>query len=258
MENKNNHKGEKLEVGEIKLAERSRFVAWLDNFWYHHKWKVIIILFFVIVFIVGAVQLISNLSDGGDDLNITIATHTIYYKENIAAIESDLGSLMPYDYNGNGKKEILLKPYKIYSPDELKDANEAETDADGNPIIYADEAYNKSQIQEYNSYLQTGDCTVMILSEYLYGELVSKREEDILLVPMSELFGENVPKGTTSDGYGVRLCDTGAYKHFESFKTIPNDAVICIMRPFVFGVGANKDKYQFATDYFKNIVTFGE
>ncbi len=247
--------GEKLDAADINLTKNNKFFTWLDNFWYHHKWKVIIITFFAIIAVVGIVQMTGK---ADYDINITVATHTIYYRENVAALESDLESLMPADRNKDGERSILLKTYKIYSESELKEANEAETDEDKNPIIYADEVYNKNQMQEYTSYIRTGDCTVMILSEYLYGELVSKREEDILLVPMSELFGEELPVGTVSNGYGVRLRDTEAYKYFDSFKTIPDDAVICIMRPFVVGVGADKEKYDFATDYFKSIVTFGE
>ena len=46
---------DKLEAGDIKAA--SPALRWLDNFWYHHKWKVIIISFFVVVFAVGIFQM---------------------------------------------------------------------------------------------------------------------------------------------------------------------------------------------------------
>ena len=103
-----------------------------------------------------------------------------------------------------------------------------------------------------------GECQIMILSEYMYHDIVSRRSGDGLLVPMSEIYGENVPAGAMSDGFGIRLTDTGAYKNLASFRAIPDDAVICIKRPFVFNEKANKDAYQFAVDYFKSIVSFGE
>jgi len=245
---------EKLGGGEIDLRAGSGLLRWLDNFWYHHKWKVIIITFFAIFFIVGIVQMAGKTES---DISVTVATHTIYYKENVDALERDLESLMPRDRNGDGKKDANLRTFKIYSEDEMKAANEAETDEDGNPVIYADEAFNKEQIKQFNSYLGLGECTVMILSEYMYDDVVARRANDGLLVPMSEIFGDNLPEGIMADGYGVRLADTGAYAHFDSFKTVPDDAVICILRPFVFNSGDGGDKYQFAVDYFKNIVSFG-
>ena len=75
---------EKQEASDINITASSPFMSWLDNFWYHHKWKVLIITFFAIVIIVGVVQML-NKED--PDSEITIATHTVYYKENVDAID---------------------------------------------------------------------------------------------------------------------------------------------------------------------------
>ncbi len=245
---------EKLQGTDIKLTSQSKFLSWLDNFWFHHKWKVIIIVFFAVVATVGVLQMI-NKED--PDVEVTIATHTIYYAENVDAIEKTLVSLMPEDLNGDGKKNVQVNLYKIYSEEEMKAANEAETDQNGYPIIYADEAYNKEQIKNYNSYLMTGQCSVMIVSEYLYNELISRRPEDILLKPMSEIFGSELPKGTTTDGYGIKLTETGAYKYLDGLRSLPKDSVLCIMRPFVMNGAADSEKNLGTVEYFKNIVKFG-
>lgn len=249
------NRNEKIEAQEIKLDRgESRVLSWLDNFWYHHKWKVIIIGFFAVFIVVGIVQMAGKTES---DIGVTVATHTVYYKENVSALERDLESLMPRDRNGDGKKYVSLNTFKIYSEMELEHANSAETDEEGNPVIYADEAYNKDQISQFNSFVGTGECTVMILSRYMYDDMVARRAQDGLLVPMSEIYGESMPEGVTSDGYGILLKSTGAYEYFDSFKTIPDDAVICIMRPFVFNASAAADKLPFAIDYFKSIVSFG-
>lgn len=252
---KENRNFEKIDGSNISLTPKSKVLTWLDNFWYHHKWKVIIIAFFAIVLVVGIVQMTNKTES---DITVTVATHTIFYKENVDSLEKDLTSLMPTDRNGDGKKVINLKPYKIYSESEMKEANEAETDANGHPVIYADESYNKEQIKQFNSYIGLGECSVMILSEYMYEDVVSRRTDVSLFISMEEIYGENLPQGVTADGYGIRLKETGAYAYFESFKTIPDDAVICIMRPFVIGNGNAEEKIQFATEYFKSIVSFGK
>ena len=244
---------EKLQGSDVNVTLSNPFLKWLDNFWYHHKWKVIIIAFFAIVIIVGIVQMVNKEKY---DVEVTVATHTVYYTENVDALERALTALMPSDMNGDGKKSVQLNLYKIYSESELSEANSAETDSEGNPVIYADPTYNKEQISQFNSYIMTGQCTVMIVSEYVYNDLVSRRADDILLKPMSEVFGDNLPEGTTKDGYGVKLSECGAYM-LDGFGTLPRDSIICIMRPFVMKGGANSDQYEKALEYFKSIVEFG-
>ena len=250
----NNRNFDKLNGSDIVISKKSKAFEWLDNFWYHHKWKVIIIAFFAIFLVVGIVQM-ANKTEA--DITVTVATHTIYYQENVNAMERDLVSLMPSDRNGDGQRIINLKTYKIYSESELKAANEAETDAYGNPVIYADEAYNKEQIQQFNSFIGTGECSVVILSEYMYRDIVARRTDVSLLIPMNDIYGEDIPAGVMDDGYGIRLKETAAYSYFASLGTIPDDAVICVMRPFVFGNKGSEQKNQFAIEYFKSIVEFG-
>ena len=244
---------EKIDGSNVSVKLSNPFFKWLDNFWYHHKWKVIIITFFAIVIIVGVVQMVSK---EDYDVEVTVATHTVYYTENVDSLEGALISLMPTDINGDGKKNVQLNLYKIYSEAEMNAANEAETDASGNPAIYADPNYNKEQISQFNSYIMTGECTVMILSEYVYNDLVSRRSDEILLKPVSEIFGDDLPAGVTADGYGIKLSKCGVWK-LDAFRTLPADSIICMMRPFVFGEGSDSDRYDKALEYFKNIVEFG-
>ena len=38
----------------------SKILKWLDNFWYHYKWVVIIVTFFLIIGIILTVQLVTR------------------------------------------------------------------------------------------------------------------------------------------------------------------------------------------------------
>ncbi len=249
-----NDNQEKIRGTDIKLTSSNKFLSWLDNFWFHHKWKLVIGLFFAIVLTVGIMQ-IANKSD--PDIDVTVATHTIYYAEQVNGLERDLHALLSSDLNGDGKKNVQLNLYKIYSEEEMKAANEAETDENGYPVIYADPTHNKEQMQQYNSYIMTGQCQVMILSDYLYRELVERRTEDILLVPMSEIYGEKLPDGVTADGYGIKLTRIGAYKNLDGLRFLPDDSVICIMRPFIISGNDGSEMYDSAVGYFKDLVEFG-
>ena len=120
----------KLDGAEIRLAPNSPFFAKLDNFWYYHKWKVIIIAFFAIVIIVGVVQMVGK-TDA--DASVVIAVPETVTPLQSRDISTALGQLLPNDANGDGKKDLDVLAYPIYSEEELDKANhtETETEADG-------------------------------------------------------------------------------------------------------------------------------
>ena len=73
---------------------------WLDNFWYHNKWKTIIIAFFLIVFIIGFVQCMQK-TDA--DVSILYVGPEVVTGEEYDAMEKSLESRIDTDYNGDGK-----------------------------------------------------------------------------------------------------------------------------------------------------------
>ena len=242
---------EKIDGSDVKIKLSSPFLEKLENFWFYHKWKVIIGAFFLIVIGVGVFQMATKEKY---DTQITVATHTIYYEEHLVSFEKALTSFMPGDVNGDGKKNLAVFRYKIFSEDELKAANEVDTDQNGNPIIYADPDFNREQITDLNSSIASGQCTVMFLSKSQYDAMVDKRDEDVLLLPMSELFGGEMPNGVADNGYGILLREIDAYK-LEGFNWLPSDTVICILHKFP---TVSQERYDADKALFVNIVEFGK
>ena len=243
--------GQKLEAAEIHLTVSNPFLRWLDNFWYHHKWKVIIIAFFAVVLTIGIVQIVNK---DEIDMQVTVATHATLSAEERQGVRDVLVSLMPGDKDGDGAKNLQLNTYVIYSEDEMKAANEAETNEDGKYITYVDQSYNYSQSSDYRDYLSTGECTVMLVSQYLYEQLAANDR----IRPMSDIFTEGLPDGVTSDGRGIYLSSTYAYEFFDELGALPEDTVICILRPYIFGASSKEDRYAYAVEHLKNIVEFSE
>lgn len=239
----------KLDGAEIKLNSSSPMLRWLDNFWYYHKWKVIIILFFAVIFIVGIVQMVGKEKE---DAKVLVAAPIYFYAEYIEGIDSTLTVLIPTDESGESK-DLTLYTYSIYSEDEMNEANEAETDSEGRYVTYVDRYMNTSRMDEYKSFLQTGECSILFVSEYLYENL---RAADRLR-PLSDVFGENMPKGAMPDGCGVRLGDLYLYEFFDEMKVLPADTVVCLMRPYIWGASSDEEKYALSEEYFKCIVNFG-
>ena len=249
MDNQHNQPEDKIEAGDINIAEKSKFFKWLDNFWYHYKWTLLIAVFFIVVLVVGLVQLFSK----------TESVATVMYagpyqlsNDEINAIRNDLTSLLPYDFNGDEKKYITFIEYAVFSEDEIESSNEIYTDENGEYVDMVSPMYNSSKYREYLSYTSTGECSIYFVSEYLYENL--KNEER--LVPISEVLGDTGEYTVADGGYGIRLGDTDLYKYFTSLQILPADTVVCLMRPYVWGESSNEEKYEFASSFFKELAEF--
>lgn len=241
----------KLEAAEIKLTSSSTFMSKISNFWYYHKWKVIIIGFFAIVLVVCAIQLFRKEEI---DSPIIIAVPEVLDQEQLGAIDNTLSQFLPADVDGDGKKILGTFFYSIYTEEEMEEANTAETDTDGNYVAEVTQYYISEQFKQYSDYLGTGNCSVMIVSEDLYSRL---KEADRVL-PLQNSFGEAMPSGAMEDGFGVRLGDTYIYEYSPELRVLPEDSVICLLRAYVIGSSSNEEFYAASKQFFKNIVTFGE
>ena len=105
MDNQHNQPEDKIEAGDINIAEKSKFFKWLDNFWYHYKWTLLIAVFFIVVLVVGLVQLFSKTES---DATVMYAGPYQLSNDEINAIRNDLTSLLPYDFNGDEKNILHL------------------------------------------------------------------------------------------------------------------------------------------------------
>lgn len=250
-QNNDNRTDGKLDATDVSIADKSPFFKWLDNFWYHYKWTFLIVVFFAVVVIICVVQMIGKTEP---DNTLVLAGPIQLTNEQVAAINTDLTSLLDEDKNGDGQKVVNLLTFSVYSEDELNQANTSETDENGKFVTNVSSSYNSSVFNEYTEYTGSGDCSVYLVSEFLYDNL---KGDGNRLRPLSELFGDELPAGALSDGYGIRLGDTDLYKFFDSLKCLPEDTVICLMRPFaLWGESSNDDSYSASVEHFKNIANF--
>ena len=230
-------KEEKLEGRELRLgggaarAERphGKVYRWFDNFWYHHKWKTIMISFFAVVVLICTLQMCTK----GDEGDITVLMAGPY---GFATEESGIGDLqafldksLPADYDENGSKKVDIVHYSVYSEDQIK-ALEAQD-------VLVSRATIANNYQQYISHLQTGYSALLFLDPWLVQELNNGQ-----LLELSALLGY-LPEGavvqTNAEGqavaYGVRLGDTALYRDNIAMQALPEDTVICIAAPLYGG-----------------------
>ena len=228
----------KASNGEIVLD--GKVIRRLDNFWYHYKWVTIgVVLAFVILF----VCIFQTCSAEKKDIIVVYAGPQYLSVGESEQLTQVMNTVMPYDLDGNGEKYAVMNLYEIYSEEQMRAINEA----DGDKRI--DSSRNTSQYQTYQSYLQTGESCVYFLDPHLYESM-----DKSFFCPLSESVGE-LSKGAI-DEYAVRLGDTDLYAEYGVVRLLPEDTVICLMNPLVWGKNRKEDAYTLEKDMFRAIVTY--
>jgi hypothetical protein len=241
-----------MEGRELSLAEQSPFVKWLDNFWYHYKWPVIIVAFFVIVI---AVCLLQQTGERKNDLNITYGgTHTFTLSDS-EQMQAALSDALADDYDGDGVQYAGFVRFQIFSEEEIKAANDAlDSDLDealgddpnrptvGNAVNLA---YNAEQVRQLDQFVMTGESYIYVCSPYIYGELKSRGNVRLL----KDILGEQ-PKNSYDES-AVLLKDTAIYASSEILQKLPDDTVVCLLGKSLF---STDDVYNRSVETFLNLI----
>lgn len=236
------------------IMESSPALRWLDNFWYHYKWTVIIVAFFVSVAVIGIVQMVNR---PNYDTSVCLASPYKMNKEERADMEALFQRICPEDFNGDGEKLVNLVEYQIYSEEEFEseaDRYEAMTDENGNPDQFQiNRKFNSDEYKNFSNFTMTGETSVYVLSPYLYDLLVSAER----LKPLSEVYTDgDLPTGALPDGFGIALKDTDFYKYNPAAQIYPENAILCLHKPTISGRSKNEARYAEDMAFFKAIADF--
>ncbi len=229
------------------IAVKGGFFGWLDNYWYHYKWITIGVVFFLVVAIVCIAQ---SCEKEKDDIILLYAGPNQLSVAEADKIGSAFEAIMPEDFDGDGKKSIGLSLYNILSVEQIEE-RKAETGVDGKPI-YVDNTYNSSQYDTYYDYLMTGEVSVIMVDPWLYESLLTAGR----LASIEEALGY-MPESAYSQ-YGVTLGQTEFYSSYGVMQLLPEDTVICLLKPYVFGKNSDGERYEHETEMFRAIISYGE
>lgn len=222
---------------ENKIAtSNSKFLKWLDNYWYHYKWPTIVVAFFVVVI---GVCLIQSITTEKKDILITYAGPTQVAPDDAAAIERIFNENLPEGYGNRGVdgKSGLIS-YIIYSKDQIKELEQEKK--------MVDTKFNSDQYSTLNSQYRAGNGSIYLLDRWLYDEILKDNENVARLKPLKEVFGER-PTGSV-DAYGIRLGDTEIYQNNPELHVLPEDTIICMHEKIV-----GQKNYGKEIDAFRNI-----
>ena len=240
--------GDAIHEGE---AERGSFFS---NFWYHHKWKVIIGAAFAFILITGISQYAAH-----SDPDITMLyAGTKYITATQNQKLTDILETMTEDRNGDGKTYVQLNDVVFYTEDQLADyivwCQENGED------MTVDRMANK---QANDRYVQQvwADPLICIFSESQYSEVARSGG----FVKLSELFADDPDAlealgDAVADEYGVRFWETKFCKFYDAAQIFPHDALIAVRTVPTMSALTGRKKAEEAqaanAEMFRKILTF--
>jgi len=219
-----------------KIVIRHPVFLWFENLWYHYKWTILMVAFFLLVAIVCLVQCTTT---PHKDIYITFGgSHTITREEQ-QSIEQVFNNLSKSAF-GEEVPVVGINSYAFYTEEELRTLyTDPDTgDFDGAGFNMA-KGKNTDNFEILRSYMLTGECSIWLVNTSVYE---AQRIAEGKAVLLSKTF-ETIPTGAY-DEYAIRLGDTAIYQYYEALQVLPADTLIVLMHPFVTGASANEKRYE--------------
>ncbi|MGI6167896.1 MAG: hypothetical protein ACOYIA_07175 [Eubacteriales bacterium] len=226
--------------GDIDIKQKSRFLKWLDNWWYHNKIIAIISLFVIVVIVICTFQMCSR---ENEDITLVYSGPWLLTSTELEDVRSVFNFVLPKDYNGDGKKYVELVTFHVMSEEQIL-AWESEFEQ------AADRKYYSSQYESYSNLILAGECSIYLVDPWLYENLLEQGR----VRKLTDLLGA-LPDAAI-DEYGVRLGDTEIYSYYKVLHILPEDTVICLLQPGLIGSSSRKENYQRSVEMFSAIVDF--
>lgn len=209
-------KDDKLHPEEIELT--GGLLGKLDNFWFYHKWKVIVSAFIVILVVIMCVQMCGNISD---DLTFMYAGSAyLPTVPNYAQLIAAFAEVMPEDFNGDGERLVECAAMNIYSEEQIEEIKAAA--AKDEAVAQVNTYINSQEYTSFNRLMQSGEYSLCLIEEWLYDTVVKG-----VFVPLTDVLGY-LPDYAI-DSYAVYFWDTEFAKaNAEAFSAIPKETVLCL------------------------------
>ena len=172
----------------------------VSNFWYYHKWKTLIALFFTAVAVLVVMQMCSNKSHDAFVMYVGGKMDAEVIKDVEASLESVCS-----DFDGNGEVSVALSEMLFIS----------DTSVPGAPT-----ANNEAKNAFSTQLMGGGDYYLFFLSPDFY-DLYEKT----MFVPVADILGHE--SDCQNDDYTVTLGKTPFYR-MAGVSSLPADTLVCV------------------------------
>lgn len=226
-----------------------KILKWLDNFWYHNKWLVIIVGFFAVAVIIMTAQFLTR---DGYDAMVLYTGPRIPNANQTLEIQNAFESVMTKEYDSNGKKEVALSSLFLMTDEQLKDDKYLYDEAGNKLFINTGEMVTTKQ--QFTTQIFVGEAMICLLDPAWY-ELVAKQDAFVPLCELTDMQFED-----SYDECALYLHKTAFGEYFTAMHTFPEDTLICFRRmSSTSGIknGEKEEKrYEYNKELFCDIIEF--
>ena len=212
----------------------SKFLKWLDNYWYHYKWPTIIVAFFLIIGTISVVQLFNR--ETYDAYIMYVGDETIpdtQYQDIMDSLKQ-----VSKDYNQDGEHNINFSKMSFISDEE----NEMASTVNAGTVQYL----SNMVVQPYYLYL---------MSPAVYDTY----KDSGIFIPISEVV-DGVPAEWYHDDTAVYFDKTEFANSFAGVNDLGEDTLLVIkMVPYSSSKSVSKSErasYEHHLDILKNILSY--
>lgn len=233
----------------------SGFAKKFDNFWYHHKWKVIVIGFFAITLLICTMQMCSREEP---DAYIMYAGPYKFGQTDTRSFESAFSAIMD-DRNGDNKTHAELVDIYILSDEQIT-GELAKMEADGELAVVNYEMFASNR-EMFDQQILAGDTVICLLDPHLYESvfvLDDNGEMQSGFMPLAEVLGYTPEYAV--DAYSVRIGDTPMGEYFTVLQGLDEDTRLCVRQlssfSFLKGQSRTEKYHAYCLDVFRKIFEF--
>ncbi|MBQ7907050.1 MAG: hypothetical protein IJ309_03645 [Clostridia bacterium] len=207
----------------------------LANFWFNHKWKVIIIASIAIILTIGIIWMVQRPKY---DIELAYFGPVYMQSQQFDDVTAALTDVMD-DFDGDGQKLINLVPTTYQGQGHLENTTE-------NKELFGQvltEQANIQALESMNYQLASGQICLFIIDKDIY-----EKEYKGSFAPLTEIFGQR--PDSAYDGYSIDLSKTQLTKKYPATEDIFKDCLICVRQNAV----AKAESYEQAVALLKKIV----
>ena len=222
----------------LNTTEKS-FGKKLDNYWYHYKWHTIVGAILAVFILICTVQMCSK---DRYDCHLLYAGPAVFGQQAHQEAVKTLSTLLPGDYDGNGRLTPDFTMVTYVSPDRAADYV-------ANGYNY-DPGINRQSKQTFSAELMNGQCLIYFMDLSLYEDT----REYGYFVPLTDIFASS--PACAYDEYALTYRDTPFAKQNPALS-FPSDTVVCLrVKSSVSGKTVRdwEDVYAFHVEMFQNLV----
>lgn len=236
------------DIGSNEPEEPLKINKW-ENFWYHHKTKVIMISVFTFIIGVAVIQFATH---ANPDVSV-IYSGPDYITANMNQAFCDILEGVMMDYNEDGKKYAQLNDLVFMTEGQIAEFEQEMEEAGETGTI--DRISNAQASERFTYEIFGSEASICLLAGDQYRMV---RGEGGFL-PLKEIFGEEIPEGAIDDT-GVLFSETKLYKFYDAAKIFPEDTVLALRRVSTMSALTGRKKaerqHSYSMDLFKKMLMF--